>query len=88
MGKKENINIRLSEEDKEMLRRCAEENDMNMTQYILQCIYLRDEEKTVLKTELAAMICDIATYLDCEEVKDRRIVRELRRRFKKIWKYL
>ena len=33
-------------------------------------------------------LCDIAAYLDCAEVKDRRTVREFRRRVKKLWKLL
>ena len=88
MAKKECINLRISKKEKEKLRKYAEENDMNMTEYILECICLRDEEKVVMRTDLAEQLCDIAAYLDCVEIKDRRIVKELRRRFKKLWKYL
>ena len=88
MAKTEVINLRLSKEDKEMISRLAEESGMNITEYICDCIYLRDETKVILKTDFAAELCDIAAYLDCAEVKDRRTVREFRRRVKKLWKLL
>lgn len=88
MAKDESINLRFSKKEKERLRRNAEDNNLSMAEYIRECIYLRDDENVITKQELAAMLCDIAAFLDCEEVRDTKLAKKMRRRFKKLWELL
>ena len=88
MARDESINLRLSTREKEELHKCAEENNMSMTEYIRECIYLRNDENVISKKELAAELCDIAAFLDCEEIRNTRLAKDFRRRFRKIWKCL
>ena len=88
MAKDVSINLRVSKKEKEGLRNSAEENNLSIAEYIRECIYLRDDENVITKQELAAMLCDVAAFLDCEEVRDTKLVKKMRRRFKKLWELL
>lgn len=88
MKKMSCINLRISEEEKESIRQQAKRNDMKMTEYILECVRSYNPENIVTKKELAAMLCEIAAFLDSQEIKDTRLAKNLKRRFKEIWNYL
>lgn len=88
MAKKESILLRVSEKEKEFIRREAQKRGMNMTEYIFWCVNLHNSHKVILKSELAPLVIKLAAALDCAETKDARTVKDLRKKFKKIWDLL
>ena len=88
MKKNECINLRVSEQEKNSIKKQAKKNNMNMTDYILQCVNMNNSEKVIAKTDLAAILCNIAAYLDNAEVKDSRLAKRMRGRFNELWELL
>ena len=88
MAKSESIFLRVSVKEKEFIRRQAEKRDMTMTEYILWCVDLHNSDKVILKSELMPYLIQFVTALDNAEIKDKRTVKDLRKKFKKIWDLL
>lgn len=88
MAKNESILLRVSAKEKEFIRRQAKKRDMNMTEYIFWCVDSHNSHKVIVKSELAPHVIKLASALDCAETKDARTVKDLRKKFKKIWDLL